>query len=61
MPSSVAFAADVRKIPVLKNAKSSAKKIPPIAMTKIVRPSVRDSLRLKNHVGAMSTVEISMR
>jgi len=57
----VAFAADVRRIEVLKNARSRAKKIPPAAMTIRVFGLTRGDLPPMNQVGTSRTAGISMR
>jgi len=61
LPSKVAFAADVRRIEVLKNARSRAKKRPPRAMTISVFGLTRGDLPPTNHVGTSKTAGMSMR
>ena len=61
LPRIVAFAAEVSRIEVLKNARSRAKKRPPIAIIARVFESVRFPPRSKNHVGSRTTAGMSKR
>jgi len=61
LASSVAFAAEVRKIEVLYRARSQAKKTPPTAMIPSVFAFTRGVLRSNSHVGSSTIAGISIR